>query len=145
VKFKSLFAIVALLALSGFSGCTTNPLKTANAATSDNRPETLAFATYGMFVITEEAAATLKEAPGTPAAVKAALSKADALASPAAEELHTGALSVKAVRDSIKAGTADPSTLPAELAKMNALLTQDAPKIQALVDAYSKAKGTATP
>jgi hypothetical protein len=138
---KILAPIIALL----LAACTVNPLKTANTATADNKPETIAFATFGMFVITEEAAATLKETPGTPQSVKDALKRADALASPAAEEIQTAAKAVSAARAAIAAGKADPSTLPVQLAKMNALLTADAPKLQALVSAYSAAKGAKTP
>lgn len=137
--------IAAIPLLAGSSCSTPNPLATANTATADNRPESIAFATFGLFVITEEAAANLKEAPGTPQAVKDALKKADALASPAAEEIHDAALNVKAVRSAVAAGKADPSTLPTQLAKMNELLTADAPKIQALVDAYNHAKPVTTP
>lgn len=141
-RLRTALLIPALLALCAFS-CASNPFKTANTATADNKPETIALATYGTFVIAEESAADLISNPATPSAAKAAVKAADAAASPAVEHLRDAAIAVEQLRDAIKTGSSA-AGLPAALLKVNQLLTDVAPKIKALTDAYTAAKPVAT-
>lgn len=136
---RTRFVTLACVAALALSACAVNPFKTANTATADNKPETIALATFGMFVIVEEAAADLKENAATPPNVRDSLKQADALASPAAESLRDAAITVKGLRASISAGQG--GDLPGALLKLNQLLTDSAPKLQKLTDAFNKAKG----
>ncbi len=141
----------AMLTLTAFTGCGANPVKTAATAAPDNKPDTIAFAVYANYVIVEELAADVKDAPATPQAVKDALKAASIVSAPAAESLKDGADTVKGIRAVIVAGqecgppqpngkkfcAAD---LPAKLLELNTLLTETAPKLKRLTDAYNASK-----
>lgn len=141
MKLSRFFFAPLLLVLAAWGGCTTNPYKTAATATPDNRPETIALASFAMFTIAEEAAADVKEMSGTPQNVKDALKAADAAAAPVAEQLRDAALEVKQIRATAIAGGSGAEALPAKLAALNQLLTDSAPRFQAFTDALNKAKG----
>lgn len=133
-----------LFALTAWGGCTSNPMKTAASAAPDNKPETIALATFAMFTIAEETAADIKEMPSTPQNVKDALKEADRVASPAAESLRDLALTIQGLRIVAAAGGEGAEALPAKIAELNQLLTDTAPKFQKFTDAINAAKG-ATP
>jgi hypothetical protein len=129
-----------LLLLAAWGGCTSNPMKTANTATVDNKPETIAFASYGLFVIAEEAAADIKEMSGTPQEVKDGLKEADRVASVGMESIHDLALTIKGLRDVVAAGGEGAEALPEKIDELNKLMTETAPKVQKFTDAINKAK-----
>jgi hypothetical protein len=142
---------IALATLAACTGCTNNPTKTAATAAPDNKADTIAFAIYAQYVIVEELAADIKEAPGTPQAVKDALKAASLASAPAAESLKDGADTLNGIRAVIAAGQEcgppkpDGKKLcaadfPAKLAELNSLLTDTAPKLKRLTDAYSASK-----
>lgn len=131
-----------LLTLAAWGGCTTNPVQTANTATADNKPETIAFASYAMFVITEEAAANIKEMPGTPQEAKDALKEADKVASVGMESIHDVALTIKGLRAVAAAGGDGAESLPAKIDELNKLMTDTAPAVQKFTDAYNEARKT---
>lgn len=131
-----------LLVLGAWGGCTNNPLKTAATATPDNKPETIALASFAMFTIAEETAADIKEMAGTPQEVKDALKEADRVASPAAESLRDLALTIQGLRAVAAAGGEGAEALPAKIAELNQLLTDTAPKFQRFTDAVNAAKRT---
>lgn len=147
--------VAATLSLTAFNGCSVNPVKTAATATADNKADnkadTIAFAIYAQYVIVEELAADVKESPGTPPAVKEALKAASIASAPAAESLKAGADTVNGIRAVIASGQAceppQPASkglcaadLPGQLLALNNLLTETAPKIRLLTDAYNMAK-----
>jgi hypothetical protein len=98
---RLLATMAAALALAACAA-----LKTAET------PAQKAYALYGTFVAVEEAAADLVVQPSTPAHVKAAIKKADAVAKPAADAMVQAArtyVSAKAEIDRIRqSGLAPP-------------------------------------
>lgn len=147
---KVLLVLPVLLALTAWGGCTSNPVKTANQATADNKADTMALAIYGTFVIAEESVADIVELPAIPAEVKAPLKDADRVVSPVMESIHDTAVTIQDARELARAGCpegesgtpacAAVESLPAKLAKLNGLLTEAGPKLQKFNEAYKKAK-----
>ena len=134
-----------MLVLGAWSGCTTNPLKTAATAQPDARPETIALATFGLFTIAEETAADLKELPATPQSAKDALKEADRAVSPAMESMRDVAVTIQGLRRVAAAGGTGGEALPAKLAELNQLLIDTAPKLDAFTKAVNAAKKGPTP
>lgn len=81
--------------------CTTTP---ADLIRTAQTPAQYAFALYGTFVVTEEAAAGIVENPGTPPVVVAIIRTADAIAKPAADTMLEAARAYVAVNARLKAG-----------------------------------------
>ncbi len=141
----------AFATLMTAAGCAHNPFKTAATASADNKPDTIGFAMYAQYVIIEELASDVKDAPGTPQAVKDALKAASIVSAPAAESLKDGADTVNKIRGLVTSGQAcaPPDSkgvklcaadLPAKLLELNTLLTTTAPKLKRLTDAYNAYK-----
>jgi hypothetical protein len=149
--------LAAVLSLSAYTGCTSNPVKTANQATADNKPETIAFAVFGGYVIAGELGADIRELPATPQSVKDSLKAASIATAPAAESLRDAATTVRDLRRVVASGQTCGavtvpagkrfclSDMPALLDNVNTLLTDTAPKITKFTEAVAAAKKGRTP
>lgn len=136
-KFRaSLLCLTSLAALAVLtaSSCASNPVASAS------RPETVALALYGSFVIVEEAAADLNDSPNVSATIKAQLKAADAKASPVAEKLRPLAADVQKARADVAAATTTAAKLTAAIAAAQAGIDDAAPLISALTDLVKGAK-----
>lgn len=161
----TLMTMGAVLALAACNACSVNPVKTANTATADNKPETIAFAVFGGYVIAEELGADIRELATTPQSVKDGLKAASIATAPAAESLRDAATTVRDVRKVIASGqecgtvvvpeSTDPALkagkrfcladMPQLLNNVNTLLTETAPKIARFTDAVAAAKKGGAP
>lgn len=149
--------LAGILSLSAYTGCTSNPVKTANQATADNKPETIAFAVFGGYVIAEELGADILKLPTTPQSVKDGLKASSIATAPAAESLRDAATTVRDLRRVVASGqTCGAVTVPAGkrfcladmptlLNNVNVLLTDTAPKITQFTEAVAAAKKGKTP
>jgi hypothetical protein len=126
--------VVALLALT--TACATTPAVLPGM----DRPEVVAFALYGSFVIVEEAAATIAENPATPPAVSAALIAADEAAVPYVRQLRPLAEQVEGLRAAVVSGQASVDELLAAVAELQRLLDQVAPLIRRFNDLVTEAR-----
>lgn len=134
--------ILNYLTLLGFAlvlgGCAT--MHVANPVTDASRPETVAYALYGGYVIAEESAADIASNVNTPEAVKATLKAADIKVAPVAEQLEPAAKEVEKIRADIAAGGGSPSLLQTTIIKLNDWISQVAPLLRDLTDAVRGAK-----
>lgn len=119
------------------AGCQTAP---PNPVADAQRPETVAFALYGGYVIAEKVAADLVENPNTPGSAKVALQLADAKASPVVEQLEPVAKQVASIRADIEAGGGSQTLLLTTIAKLNDWITQSAQLIKDVTDAVRGAQ-----
>lgn len=131
---KTLTILGLLLVLAGCQTAPPNPVADAQ------RPETVAFALYGGFVIAEKAAGDIAANPETPGNVKVALKVADTKASPIVEQLEPLAKQVASIRADIEAGGGSPSLLETTIAKLNDWITQSAQLIKDMTDAVRGAQ-----
>lgn len=131
---KTLTILGLLLVLTGCQTAPPNPVADAS------RPETVALALYGGFVIAEEAAADIVNNQATPQNVKDGLKAADIKASPVAEQLEPAAKAVEKVRADIEAGGGSQNLLLTTIAKLNDWVNQAAVLIKDLTDAVRGAK-----
>ena len=125
-------AMLAILAVT--AGCVTlNPISSAKTL------EQKVFATYGSFVVFEEQAAKLAAAPDLPLGVRAALSKADAAAKPAADQLLAAALTVIEIKTELAAGTSTEERLAVAVANLERWYREAAPLVNNLIVAVEGA------
>lgn len=129
---KFLTAILATVVLTACQSL--NPI--AVAETSEQR----AYALYGTFVIFEEQAAKIVQAPEVPDAVKRSLRDADAVAKPAVDAMIVLVDDVLKVKAEVQAGTSDTERLRVITAKLESWYFSTKPKVLDLVNAVKGAK-----
>lgn len=131
-----LFGLLAVMTIAAIAACATNPLSTANKATDENKPETIAFALHNSYVVVAEKALNVAQQQGTPVAVKENLVKLHEAASPIAKQLQSGARKIQRIRAALAAGETPEEKLAVALEELNALLTpENVQKLNAVAEA----------
>lgn len=94
----TLFAALAASVLFSVSGCESNPIADAD------RTSQRAFASYGLFVVMEERAASLMQSPSVSDDVKIRIQSLDARLKPMADDLRDAALLYERVSAAVAEG-----------------------------------------
>lgn len=134
-RFNALLlaASLSLMAAPAMTNCArANPVVTATHATTENQPETIAFALHNSFVVVAERAATIAEDSTTPPAVKRVLVTSYKSAAPVARNLRAAAQRYVDVRASFTAGQSTAEQVATALTELQQLITEFAPKLNEL-------------
>jgi hypothetical protein len=118
-----------ILAVGLISACQSNPLSAAQS------PDQKAYALYGTFVVFEEQAAVLVRSPSTPAEVKSAIRKADAVAKPVVDNLLGAARQYVSIQMQLKSGATSADRLQIATANLQKWVADATPLINSLVSA----------
>lgn len=137
------FALLLSVVLSACAA--TNPVVTATGATPENRPETVAFALHNSYVIVAEQAATLAERPDVPDVVKQRILALHDAASPVVKRLREAAVAYNQTKADFDEGQSTASAVAAALSALNTLITDAAPKIDAVASEIGKIEPPAEP
>lgn len=131
--FWTCYTLVTVGLLLGLlAACAHSPVQTAQT------PEQKSFALYGEFVVYEEVAARLMQAPEVPASVKEAIKAADGKAKPIADKLLDAALEVIQIQKQIAAGTSTQERLAIANTNLAQWYQEAEPKVSALVSAVKE-------
>lgn len=140
---RKYLALLLLTAATTLAGCAANR---PNPVASADRPEIVALAMYGSFVIAEEAAADIAEDPTTPQDVKNALAAVATAAAPIVAQARPIVAEIELIRSQL-AEAEDPDSAKELQGKLliasqnvNDWITRAAPLLQNLVSAVQQAR-----
>jgi hypothetical protein len=128
---------VALFLIAAVACSHGNPVNTALQASPENRPEVVAYALQGSYVIVAERAATIAENPSTPASVKRTLVSLHEAASPLVKKLRPAADEYTALKAAAATGSTTPEKIAAALAELNRAIGDAAPAVNQLAGAIT--------
>ncbi|NJK87974.1 MAG: hypothetical protein HC923_00295 [Myxococcales bacterium] len=100
--------------------------------------EQQAFATVGVFQITQEVALELVRDPTLPSELRLAIQRSENVAYPAVRAVLEGVLAVERTRRGIVAGSSTQEDVEAALEQLGILVNEAKPQISAFIEAVSK-------